>query len=437
MKKIILLTFLIIASNFAAAQNTIAKLKYEEAEEAYASSNFALALNKLKDVESLLKSMNPRLLHLKILAANKLIQLPNYEEDPELITELKKDCDFYLTKYETVQNNEDKYRDVYKVSEAAKLYVCDENLYLKAKNGDDVSLFNLARFYKSKGRFDSAIKWYEKSANLGNTRSMVNLGSTYQYNKKDITTALKWYEKSAEKGGILGMKLLGDVYSNGNGIILINAEKALFWYKKAADLANIEAMKSLGKLYKKGKIVPVNGTTAIEWYTKGIQTKPIDEDDSRQIGEIYMSMITMYCDGEAVEKNYAKVDELVNKGRQIINNDKATLAYLGEIYRIGGYGVIKDYDKAFNYYNQAVINGETAFNLIGLSEMYHKGFGVKKNKQVASQLNDKAIKLYSDFATRTENPDFDSIRKLISIYEDGIGSDKNIATANYWRTKLK
>jgi hypothetical protein len=53
MKKIILLTFLLFATfQFSVAQNTIAKLKFEEAEEAYVNNNFELALTKLKEVET-------------------------------------------------------------------------------------------------------------------------------------------------------------------------------------------------------------------------------------------------------------------------------------------------------------------------------------------------------------------------------------------------
>ena len=50
----------------AAWQNTIAKLKFEEAEEAYANNNFDLALSKLIEIETLLKSPNPKILYLKI-----------------------------------------------------------------------------------------------------------------------------------------------------------------------------------------------------------------------------------------------------------------------------------------------------------------------------------------------------------------------------------
>jgi uncharacterized protein len=130
MRKSILIVILFFATfQLSVAQNAIAKLKFQDAEEAYTNANYELTIKKLDDVEVLLKATNPKLLHLRILATNKLVQSSNYSEDPEIITQLKKDCNFYLTKYESIQDNEEKFREVYKISESAKKYKCDENLY--------------------------------------------------------------------------------------------------------------------------------------------------------------------------------------------------------------------------------------------------------------------------------------------------------------------
>jgi uncharacterized protein len=315
-------------------------------------------------------------------------------------------------------------------------------------------------FYGKKGREESALKWYEKGANSGNTKAMIYLGWAYQSVKKDISTAVNWYEKAALKADPLAMKLLGDVYLIGEGIVLQNSEKALSLYKKAADLGNFAAMLSLGNCYKDGKIVPINGITALDWYTKGVQTTPKDENDKKYIGILYLAIIDLYYKDEALEKDYAKVEELANSSRQIINDDKETLAYLGEIYRIGGYGIKKDTDKSFEYYNEAFKSGETAFNLLGMAEMYHKGYGAtkvikkgsvaaisligsfqsygpSKDKNKANELFVKAIGIYKKSANDSANPNIDSIKKLVQIYEEGIGCNKDKKEANYWRTKLE
>lgn len=122
MKKIILLFFAIIAAlQLSVAQNTIAKLKYEEAEEAYANNNFELALSKLKDVELLLKSTSPKILYLKINSESKIIE-QNPFNDFSIIEDARTQSAKYLNEYEQIPDNEDKYREIYKISEKLKSY---------------------------------------------------------------------------------------------------------------------------------------------------------------------------------------------------------------------------------------------------------------------------------------------------------------------------
>lgn len=49
---------------------------------------------------------------------------------------------------------------------------------------------------------DEAMKWYEKAALLGETKSMQTLGYIYENDphKKDIDTSLDWYEKAIAAG---------------------------------------------------------------------------------------------------------------------------------------------------------------------------------------------------------------------------------------------
>ena len=94
-----LTTFMIIAAvQFSFAQNTIAKLKFEEAEEAYTSNNFELTLTKLKEVETLLKGTNPRTLYLQILSQTKIIER-NPLGDYDIIESTKKSINKYLMDY--------------------------------------------------------------------------------------------------------------------------------------------------------------------------------------------------------------------------------------------------------------------------------------------------------------------------------------------------
>jgi hypothetical protein len=123
MKKITLFTLLIITTfQLSFAQNTIAKLKYEEAEEAYANNNFELALSKLKDVELLLKSTSPKILYLKINSQSKIIKKKPLG-DYAIIENARIAIEKYLKEYDNLKDYENQYRDIYKISESLKKYL--------------------------------------------------------------------------------------------------------------------------------------------------------------------------------------------------------------------------------------------------------------------------------------------------------------------------
>ncbi|GEP97902.1 hypothetical protein [Chitinophaga cymbidii] len=125
MKKLLLslcLTGLI--SLHVQAQNMIAKFKYEEAEEAYAKNDYRTALSKVEEVEKLLKSSSPKTMYLKIISQQKLATT-----DFAILQNLRKNCGEYLSKYEGNENIEDKFREVYKISEALKEYPATEEAF--------------------------------------------------------------------------------------------------------------------------------------------------------------------------------------------------------------------------------------------------------------------------------------------------------------------
>lgn len=122
MKKSILFnTLFFLVSTISFAQSTIAKIKYEEAEEAFTQNDYPLTLTKLSEVESLLKSSNPKILYLKIMAEYNMIKLDPYNDFP-LLDATKKQSTKYLDDYDNLPNNEDKFKDIYKISEALKTY---------------------------------------------------------------------------------------------------------------------------------------------------------------------------------------------------------------------------------------------------------------------------------------------------------------------------
>lgn len=116
MKKLLVLFFLISpAFIILNAQNaTIAKLKFGEAEEAYANGKYKEAVQKILEVENILGDPNEKTTHLKILSYDKLLML-NPTGNDEAIKGIKIMCQQYLKDYEDTPNL-DKYKEIYNIS---------------------------------------------------------------------------------------------------------------------------------------------------------------------------------------------------------------------------------------------------------------------------------------------------------------------------------
>jgi len=126
MKKILLLFFTFFVVQLAAqAQQAIAKLKFEEAEEAFNNGQYEATISKLDAVEEILSGTSPRTLYLRILAQDKIVARNPYANYAALKA-LRDNCHKYLQDYSTVEALEDKYREVYKISEALNQYAKTE-----------------------------------------------------------------------------------------------------------------------------------------------------------------------------------------------------------------------------------------------------------------------------------------------------------------------
>ncbi len=118
--KIFFITLLLINANLLISQsqaNAIAKIKYQEAEEAFESGKFEMALKKLNNVEDLLGSSNSKILFLKILIEDTLLKLTRTTRIPgfKQMNTVKSDINFYIKNYYSV--SDDKLAQTMKIAE--------------------------------------------------------------------------------------------------------------------------------------------------------------------------------------------------------------------------------------------------------------------------------------------------------------------------------
>ena len=97
------------------AQNTIAKIKYEQAEEAFAKDDYAVTIVKLDEAQKLLGNTNTKILYLWLMAAKGIIASGKF--DWEFLAEIRKDAAYYIRQYSEMQGIEEKFKQVYELSE--------------------------------------------------------------------------------------------------------------------------------------------------------------------------------------------------------------------------------------------------------------------------------------------------------------------------------
>ena len=215
-----------------------------------------------------------------------------------------------------------------------------------------------------------AIAFHEKSASLGNNKSMFALGKLYQ--ESDIGKALIWYENAIEKGDVETLSYLGDMYYNGHGIAK-DVKKGKSYLAKSIKLGCTPAFSNLG----------INYLCEIA-------------DDSKT--SVYDSKEAVYFE--------LSVSYTINVG--LANNEEHAISLLLESYKMQPKNaeVIKEvpfiigllYENKLNF-EDAVLWYKKAINAGNSNAMYKAGLlyvqgrGVTRSPLMAVKLFDKAASL--------------------------------------------
>ena len=163
----------------------------------------------------------------------------NSEESEKLLIKLSEKNDFF-----GMLSLSEKYHNEKNYEEAEKI---DKKLY-ELGAVDRINLIGKAEEYKK--NYEEAEKWYLIGANQGNIESMLNLGIFYDKIKggKDKEKAAEWYEKAANLNESRAMYLLAQLYQqdfNDMGL----AQK---WYLRALKNGRMDAKIKLKEIKDKG-----------------------------------------------------------------------------------------------------------------------------------------------------------------------------------------
>ena len=188
--------------------------------------------------------------------------------------------------------------------------------YLKAaKKNSPLAYYNLGQIYSEQKQHVRAVKWWRKSAELGETKALCNLGVATEEGmglKTDPKKAFHYYTKAAKMGNLIAQYNVGRCMAGGLGTEP-NLKKAQEYFKKiipklkklAEKNAYEKANETLGICYHNGWGVRKNHVKSFRYYKVSVEK-------NRSAWSIYC-MGLCYLDGEGVLKNRKKAYSLLKK----------------------------------------------------------------------------------------------------------------------------
>lgn len=360
--RILALTLALCLGAPAAAQGTLAKLKFEDAEKAYLAKDYTGSLARLKELEDQgLK--NPRVLHLKILATNALLSERTQRElqakashPPETYAQrfdemlaFKADVEHYLQHYD-IAGLEDKFRDVYRVAEQRR-QLFDEGVH---------AAFVASRHF-DKRQYPQAMQWYGRALQAGGfERDMRRQGWYFQLGylhasgqgtARDPKAAAGWYTKAVELGSTASMNNLALLYRSGEGVDQ-DVGRAIELFTRAAQAGNVRAASNLATTYEQARYGRQDAAQAVAWYTKAAEG-----GDAFAMGRL----ATAYSRGLGVAPDDAQAVAWQTKAAQAGRADAAV--ELGDWHLLGLHGLKPDAKAAHGWYAKAPASERLAIAL--------------------------------------------------------------------------
>lgn len=292
--------------------------------------------------------------------------------------------------------------------------------------------------YGVKVDFCEAEKWYKKAADLGLTKAKYNLADLYyqhfeelylQSSKQSDEVSFSIHEEiiniqnpisyeqkafnlfceAAEEGFTAAKCRVAECYLYGYGINK-NEEAAFKWYNEAAQEDSVDAMYAIGLFYQKG-LNPCehDAQKAFEYFKKSA-------DNGLPAG--MRALGYCYIFGEGVLKNNDYGLKLLLKAAN--HNDPEALAFLGDCYYYGNYGVERSYEKAFEYFQRASELGDIQATA-KLGHCYQVGLGVVRDYEKAFELTKYAA----------EHGYREAVLDLADMFKYGQGVEKNPTLEQY------
>ena len=123
---------------------------------------------------------------------------------------------------------------------------------------------------------EKALECFRRGAELGHSRSQLNLGMTLlnrKFDPESISEGLAWVEKAAQSGLDFALMAAGRIHFSGLFNSPVDLPKAFQYYSKAAMQDNPDAQALVGWMHEQGAGTPKNPDQSAEWYRKAAEQK--------------------------------------------------------------------------------------------------------------------------------------------------------------------
>jgi len=298
--------------------------------------------------------------------------------------------------------------------------------------------FSLGDYYFKTGNKDEAVKWYTKSAELGDLEAQYALAEILA--EGDKSQADKWYKcalhgfmTKADSGDAFYQYRVADIYLNGKGTGIPKDEaEAVKWYTKAADQGLDLAQYILGNCYLKGKGVAKNEAEAVKWHTKAADQGLALAQDA--LGDRYFY-------GEGIGKDEKEAFKWYTKAAdQGLVSAQCTL---GDMY-LEGKTPVTEFEELSNSpmkFTKArkvdIDTNTTSTNDISSQTYDISGFVPDKDVfDIAMEHSTKNEKEAANWYTKAANQGYGRAQyKLGDCYFDGVGVSKDATEGIKWYTK--
>lgn len=251
-----------------------------------------------------------------------------------------------------------------------------------AQQGNKIALYCLGIFFMSglgvEKDYDQAYENFEKSAELGFTKSCVPLKNLC-VRKNDTNQAAVWILRGYDAGDLDCKVELGYMFLGGLGVEK-NEKKGFEYIEEAYRMGNKPAIGRLGDCYLNGWGTSKDLSKAFTLFKEGSATS---ETCKLRLGQMYLKGEGT---GKDEQRGLALIEEVAAAGKG--RSSEAKL-YLGRIYA-NGWGVSVSRSKALEFFEQAANEGNV-LAMVVLGNAYYEGRPpLSKNIELAKDWLQKA-----------------------------------------------